>query len=226
MWHEHLSEYLGDKENIARLLALTKLPTSVQGIAWLGAPLRQATVAYLHDTARQAGRSHIATRCLLHECPTVNQHGILWQPLSNEGSIATYAATLHKWVHAVLVTCEPNDPSGYTFPLTDDDRLRAKALKAALHANDQSNRVRRLHEFIKPLLYPLDRSMHGPAHPFSKWDEVIECLQALMTLKADGNFEEASNVTQMYAQMAYHIRAAILYEGHLKVTNFGGDLHR
>jgi hypothetical protein len=225
LWHEHLEPELASKDGVEGLLALTHLPTSGHGFSWLGAPLRQAAIAYLHETASTAGRSHIGVRCLLHECPRVSQHGSYWQPLTNEQSIATYAATLHKWVHALLVTLEPNPPSRYKFPLTDGDALRARALRAALQANDQdaTTVVLPLHRFLKPLLYPLDRTGR---RQFSRWDEPIECLQALSALKPDGNFKQPRDVTQMFAHLAYHIRAAILYEGNLNVAAFDGDLYK
>jgi Orsellinic acid/F9775 biosynthesis cluster protein D len=223
-WDQHLSFFLQSRVTTDKLLTLTTLPTSTQGITWLGDPLRSATVAYLHHTGKLSAKSGIAVRCLLHECPRLTQHGKLWQPLVNERSIANYATTLQRWVHAILATLEKNDTSGYTFPLTPQDVLNAKALKAALQADDTEATVVKLHRFLKPLLYPLDRSVHIPGHEFSKWDEPLECVQALTNLRPDGLFKEPRDVTQMYAQIAYHIRAAILYEGHLQVANFGGDL--
>jgi len=48
--------------------------------------------------------------------------------------------------------------------------------------------------------------------PFTKWDDVFECLFALTALREDGNFQPASQITQMFAKMKYFIRNAILYE--------------
>ncbi|EDR11764.1 uncharacterized protein LACBIDRAFT_313486 [Laccaria bicolor S238N-H82] len=225
-WHQHLAEDLKDTVTIAKLMALTKVPTSKEGIPWLGVPLKEATVAYLHDTGKKAGEAEIGVRCLLHECPRTTQTGDAWQPLDNEKSIESYALLLHKWVHAILVTLEPNEPSGYMFPLTHGDRVRAAALKIALQSEDQDNVVLILHQFLKPLFYPLDRSGLDAAQVVAgKWGEVNECLQALTALQSDGTFKEAHNVTQMYAKLCYHIRAAILYEGYLNADKFGGDLY-
>ena len=226
LWHEHLEPLIGSKHNVDGLLALTQLPTSVRGIDWLGAPLRHAAIAYLHDTAKLAGRSHISVRCLLHECPRLTQHGQYWQPLTNEQSISKYAGTVHKWIHAILVTLEPGAPSTYRFPLNNGDKVRAKALKAALQANKGDDAVLPLHRFLKPFLYPLDRTGQALGKKFSRWDEPIECLQAITTLKEDGTFKEPRDVTQMFAQIAYHIRAAILYEASLNVAAFHGDLYK
>jgi len=145
MWHKHLAQYLGDKQTIDDLLTLTTLPTSTWGMLWLGVPLCKATIAYLHDTANKVGSSGIGICCLLHECPRFIQNGNYWRPLSNEQSITKYVLTLQKWVHAILLSKEPNNVSGYKFPLTDHDHDHGKALKAALLANNQDNTVLMLH---------------------------------------------------------------------------------
>ena len=49
--------------------------------------------------------------------------------------------------------------------------------------------------------------------PFTKWDDVFECLFALSALREDGNFQPAGLITQMFAKMKYFIRSTILYEG-------------
>ena len=48
--------------------------------------------------------------------------------------------------------------------------------------------------------------------PYTKWDDVFECLFALSALRDDGNFQSANLITQMFAKMKYFIRSAILYE--------------
>ena len=50
---------------------------------------------------------------------------------------------------------------------------------------------------------------------------------AIYTLREDGNFRQAKEVTQMFATFHYHIRGAILYEGILRCDNdFKGDLYQ
>ena len=225
LWHKHLAEYLKDTVIIAKLMALTIVPTPTQGIPWLGVPLREAIVAYMHDTCEKAEAAGIGVRCLLLECPRITQNGDIWQPLYKQKSIENYALFLHKWIHAILITLEPDQPSGYRFPLTKGDGDRAKALKMALQSEDQDNIVLVLHQFLKPLLYPLDRSGLDSTHVAGKWGEVHECLQALTALESDGTFKAAHDVTQMYAKLSYHIRAAILYEGYLNAHNFGGNVY-
>lgn len=148
LWHEHLKPLPASKDSINSLLVLTQLLMSTCGIAWLSSPLRQATIASLHDIARIAGHSHIGVQCLLHKCPRLLQHGSYWQLLMNEQLIAMHAVTLHTWVHAILITFEPNPPSCYKFHLTNGNVLRDRALRVALQATNWDSTVLPLHQSV------------------------------------------------------------------------------
>jgi hypothetical protein len=94
--------------------------------------------------------------------------------------------------------------------LTEDDIGRALVLKNALQQSPKTLHIKVFHNFIKPFLYPkIEGRSFGP---YTKWDDVFECLFALSALREDGNFQPASLVTQMFAKMKYFIRSAILYE--------------
>lgn len=121
-----------------------------------------------------------------------------------------YSALLHQWTHAILLTVEGHE-SGYQFPLTDDDYQRASKLKDALQQSPKELHLEVFHDFIKPFMYPKVEG-RSPG-PFSKWDDVFECLFALSALRDDGNFQPAGLVTQMFAKMEYFIRNSMLYEG-------------
>lgn len=61
-----------------------------------------------------------------------------------------------------------------------------------------------------PFMYPkLEGRSDGP---YTKWDDVFECLFALSSLREDGNFQPAGLVTQMFAKTKYFIRSTILYQ--------------
>ena len=68
-WHEHLKDYTNDRDSVQKLLELTKLPTSRQGIAWLGLPLRSTIEGYLRDVRNKARNASLGIKCLLKECP-------------------------------------------------------------------------------------------------------------------------------------------------------------
>jgi hypothetical protein len=66
------------------------------------------------------------------------------------------------------------------------------------------------HKFIMPFMYP---KVEGRSvGPYTKWDDVFECLFALSSLREDGNFHPAGLITPMFAKMKYFIRSTILYE--------------
>ena len=68
-WHEHLKDYITDRESVRKLLGLTKLPTSKKGEAWMGTPLRETIEGYLRDVRVKANNASIGIKCLLKECP-------------------------------------------------------------------------------------------------------------------------------------------------------------
>jgi hypothetical protein len=94
--------------------------------------------------------------------------------------------------------------------LTEDDLARATKLIDALRQSPESIHIDDFHNFIMPFMYPkVDGRSDGP---YTKWDDVFECLFALSALQEDGNFQAANQVTQMFARMKYFIRSTILYE--------------
>ena len=126
-----------------------------------------------------------------------------------DDTLIKYSVLLHQWSHAILLSIDGHE-SGYKFPLTEDDLVRASKLKDALQQSPKSLHIEVFHLFIKPFMYP---KMEGRSlGSYTKWDDVFECLFALSTLREDGNFQPASQVTQMFAKMKYFIRSAILYE--------------
>ena len=68
-WHEHLKDYTQDRNSVQKLLELTKLPTSRQGEAWIGSPLRATIEGYMKDVRVKANTASLGIRCLLKECP-------------------------------------------------------------------------------------------------------------------------------------------------------------
>lgn len=136
------------------------------------------------------------------------QNGEHWIPLGDE-TLSKYSTLLHQWTHAILLTIDGHN-SDYTFPLTKDDLNRASTLKNALQQSPKTLHIDIFHNFIKPFMYP---KFEGRSEgPYTKWDDVFECLFALSALREDGNFQPAGLVTQMFAKMKYFIRSTILYE--------------
>jgi hypothetical protein len=68
-WHEHLKDYITDRDSVQKLLELTKLPTSQRGEAWMGTPLHNTIDSYMRNVRVKANNSSLGIRCLLKECP-------------------------------------------------------------------------------------------------------------------------------------------------------------
>ncbi|KIM35047.1 hypothetical protein M413DRAFT_79781, partial [Hebeloma cylindrosporum] len=212
-WNDHLAPYIGDKRKVRLLLQLLDLPTSKRGEKWLGERLRKTIEGYMKEASRMGTNSSLAIRCILMECPRLTQNSDHWIILP-EKTIESYVRLLHQWTHAVMVTLEGHE-SGYTFPLTDEDKSNAMALRDALLDESTDFPIDVFHIFIKPLLYPKDHTLIPG--PYSKFNEPFECFYALRNLRDDGNFNPADLVTQMFAKFKYFIRATVLYQG-LKVS--------
>lgn len=110
----------------------------------------------------------------------------------------------------------------YRFPLSDDDTARLVHLKTCLQQQKKTDAINALHDVFKHIFYP--RPFTGPIEDYSKFSNPIECLMAVYNLKDDGNFRQASEVTQMFAQIHYHIRGSILYEAMRHKADFDHDL--
>ena len=136
-------------------------------------------------------------------------NGKHWIPLE-EDKIDKYSVLLHQWTHAILFSI-PGHDSGYQFPLTESDLERASQLKEALQQSPELIHLELFHNFIMPFMYP---KVEGRSDgPYTRWDDVSECLFALSSLNEDGNFKPAGLVTGMFAKMKYFIRSTILYQG-------------
>lgn len=109
-----------------------------------------------------------------------------------------------------MLTIEGHE-SGYTFPLTDEDKQHASELKAALISEPDKLHIDLFHIFIKPLVYPKDHSI--VPGPYSKFNEPFECFYALSCLRSDGNFQSADMATGKFARMKYFVRGTVLYQG-------------
>jgi hypothetical protein len=152
------------------------------------------------------------------------QTGDYWQTLSNDQTLSDYSKLLHHWTHAVLASLEPDHPSDYQFPVTEQDRTNAAALKDLLKSGSEEGGIQVFHNFIKPILYAKARPDNDD--DYSKWNEVFECQLALGALRNDGNFKHAHAVTGTFATIFYHIRGCILYEGIMNKANFGGNAYK
>jgi hypothetical protein len=110
----------------------------------------------------------------------------------------------------------------YQFPLSQDDLARLGRLKNALTKSKTNDAIEALHDLFKHIFYP--RSFPGSTENLSKWNSPFECLMAVYNLKEDGNFNAAKDVTQMFAQIHYHIRGSILYEAVRHKAKFDHNL--
>jgi hypothetical protein len=99
-------------------------------------------------------------------------------------------------------------PSGYKFPIQEENVVSGRALMAQLdQPKDMSQTVAALHHFVFPLLSA--REIGGQ---YCRWDEVSDCFLAVYCLKPDGNFLDAKEVTHPMAILKYLCRGSILYE--------------
>ena len=155
------------------------------------------------------------------------QGGAYWIPLDNDASLETYARFLHSFLHAVLTSLHGHH-SKWKFPLTFDDIVRGDLLLKLLDDLDEDKMttaaVDGLHTFLKPFLYP--RNLDNDTGDSNKWDDVFECVIAIYALQDNSSFKVAKDVTQIFAIMHYHVRGAILYQGHRNLAQFSNNLYK
>jgi len=142
--------------------------------------------------------------------------------------------------YGVFSSCKKHS-SGYALPLSEEDKIRAVKLQAALkhHLEDTEDAeylndddegeacvlgssglevIDAFHRFIKPFLYPFAGGSG------SRWDGPLECFIALYALDEDGTFRSADSMSQPFTHLQYLIRCAIFHEAHLRIRESGGEL--
>lgn len=124
---------------------------------------------------------------------------------------------------SILFTIDNSD-FPYQYPLSQGDRERGLALIRKLKVVPDKEHVQDFHSFILPILYA--RKPPIGAVEYSKWNEPMECFLAHHNLQEDGNFKPPHQVTQLFAQLHYHIRGAMLYEGHRTIGDFDDNLYK
>lgn len=240
-WHEHLDSLLENEEKVEVLLAWLQPPA--RGESWIGPSLRATISLYIKACQKRAKEATVLIRSLLMAYPA--KSGLNWQPLEHKESLQSYGRLLHQWTHAIFVSMSKVDVesedgddykrSSYQLPFTEADCERAHALQAAVensaaNLEDESQpdkeiaAVTAFYKFIKPFLYPKDRSVSE--RPFSKWDDVFECLIALSALQLGGTFRAAKDATQIFAKLIYHIWSTIIYEAYENQREFGQNIYK
>jgi len=104
----------------------------------------------------------------------------------------------------------------YQFSLTAAQVALGQHLLKVLDGPDAvEKRVAALHDFFYPFT-----SKRDIRQEYSKWFDALECFIAIYCLKADGNYEDASGCTQLFAILKYICRGTTLYEA---FNQFSGD---
>jgi hypothetical protein len=150
LWHEHLGPFLVDDqtsssdtssgsqhslqiaepspmylhEKITSLRSFIALPKRLSKRI----PLRTVTFSYLSNIKNEFKLCEPRAKRMLTEYPS----GEMWKMIDS-GSLHTYGIILRKLIYGIFASCDDDDhPSGYSLPLSDDDRKRAAEFKEAL----------------------------------------------------------------------------------------------
>jgi hypothetical protein len=124
---------------------------------------------------------------------------------------------LTKWA-LVAIRAREDEKFCKLLAMNAHDIQAASALLKSLEEGNVEN-VGALHDLNKSLFYSRDLPSH------SKWDHPFECFLAIYALRTGGVFMPVRDVTQIFAQLKYHIRGMVLYEAHLTATRIGGSLY-
>src|SRR5271169_1119734 len=151
-----------------------------------------------------------------------SQNACHWQPLQDDDHLQNYSCPLDALTQAVLLTLQ-NHHSGYQFPLTGAMKMAGKRLISNLSSSATSDNlaISALHTFIYPFF-----SAQVAEGEYNKWNEVLECFLAIYCLNPDGNFTEASGVTQLFAILKYLCWGTVLYEALGQASHFDNNAYQ
>ncbi|KAF9487387.1 hypothetical protein BDN71DRAFT_1514032 [Pleurotus eryngii] len=201
-WHDHLATHLVDRNDIKNLLDLVTVPTRGSGSRL--AMLSNIAYEYLHLCGRRITKSSFEIRKMLQKYPMETVH---FKPLEDEETTQRYATILAKLANAIIKSIDSSrNKSGYQFPLSTADIANAngllKHLKEGANKNEQ---VIALHILVHPFLSHFATVMDSE-EPGSKWNRVIECFIALLSVQENGSFKPPSAMTQPLAILKYLCR--------------------
>ena len=226
-WHEHLADFLLEKEKRRELFTLAH-PTKLAKCA-----LWKLTWNYVGTVANVAKDSSMRVRCLLTEypryvdltsvflskiltdfLPSTEQKAEPWKYHLSTDTQRLYAYPLHSLAYSVL-QAHKGHPSNYVYPLPLDFSKHIIALEECLRNPVTTDSIPVFHDFIYPLL-----SAQPSILEENKWSMVMECWLALYAMQVEGNFCDPSQLTGILAKMEYHCRAVTFYQGFLNRKNF------
>lgn len=141
-----------------------------------------------------------------------------WQYHRDDETLHRYSHPLRSLAQLILLVADGHD-SGYTLPLSEDDKDRAHRMMHNLNAA-KNNGVAAFHSFIYPFL-----ATSPKAAAQDKWKSVIECFLAVYSLTPDGNHKQPSQMSSPLAMLKYHCRGATLYEAIQEKDRFNDDLN-
>ncbi|KAF9522805.1 hypothetical protein CPB83DRAFT_899311 [Crepidotus variabilis] len=200
----------GTLVSLVKIQALRSLLEPVaskeQQEAWTGNRLMACVKSYMRHVSIHANNADVSIRRILGNIPTGT--GSTWIPKLKAGTVNKYATLLCQLIRAIAITEEdPEDWAHYHFHLTPEDKRNLLSLKTKLEDPETQSALNELHTFLKPIVYP------RPSSRESRWKDPLERFYALCTLKGDGTFHEAKDLTGLFAKMEYHMRSVMFYQG-------------
>ncbi|KAJ7065954.1 hypothetical protein B0H15DRAFT_807647 [Mycena belliarum] len=205
-WDSHLAPWLTNVKGVDMLRAL--LYKSVDNSPLARIPL--LAVEYLNRTAELARGAGMVARVELVEFPRAD--AAPFKPLARPDSIHNYATVLHTLIIGLLRNNDPHKSTSYTFPVTLKDRDTISVLLQRLQSPSDSSSMDLLAFHRVASLFLLVRPVDNPYCGKYKFDQPLECLLAVHSLRNDGNFESPSHLTPFLARVTYSIRASIIFE--------------
>jgi hypothetical protein len=97
--------------------------------------------------------------------------------------------------------------SGYHLPLTELVKTSCQRLITSLHQGDEEECIEQLHEVYFGLCGTVTDDLHQ-----RRWADPLNCFIAVDSLRQDGLFIKASDLTPMLAVWKYNLRAMVLHQ--------------
>jgi hypothetical protein len=148
-------------------------------------------------------------------------------------SIARYLQTWTKFTFALL-TSTNSDKTPYRFPFTPFELAAVQRMQTSLQATSPpttqhearrrfiSNLAHGFHIFIRTFLFTREGPLNPPPPNATKFDSVLECLQAVSAIRPGGILCRPDDLTPTCTHIKYWIRMCILFEADQRVKSTPG----
>lgn len=143
-------------------------------------------------------------------------------PLDNLDTTNDYTNVLTSMMLGLLRGESSQKRTDYSFPTTAEDREAIGALAESLKKGSSSEIEAGLHGLACRVF--LEQGPGSAPRGRKKMDNLLEALLAVMSVKEDGNLQDAKRTTPLLARVLYVIRCTLIWEANASAVRENSSL--